>query len=183
MKHLFYSILIVGFSFTSNASVKLNSFSSNYLTSIVNVQMQPEVPHANDQITLFLNIDTDFSSTEEMNTILEAKLDGATIGLLNPTTGLWIAAFESAAVGNHVLSVSYYLEDKVQADSIRATLSQLEQDIATIDGSLAIQDDATEIAILQAERDAKVAQQTAASAELAGLKSLVTTESFNFTVL
>ncbi|QDK37929.1 hypothetical protein [Bdellovibrio sp. NC01] len=182
MKLLFSLLFSLGLQSNAFAAVKLRSFDSKFLTSILNVQMQPEAPHSNDQITLFLNIDTDFSSSEEMNTILEAKLDGLSIGLLNPTTGLWIAALESATVGNHFLSVSYYLEDKAQAEVIRANLSQIEQDIAILDGQISMEEDAGNLAVLQAARAAKVSDQTSALSSLSALKTLVTTESFNFIV-
>jgi hypothetical protein len=53
------------------------------------------------------------------------------------------------------VSVSVSLEDKTDADTLRASLTQAQQDIATLNAQILIEEDANQKVILEAQRDAK----------------------------
>ena len=150
---LSFALMTSAFSFVAEARVvrpmdqKLVRFETN-----------PTQVHPGNAYHGFIYLTTDWASADEVRTVVRAWMDNQEMTLIqpDPNTGLWVfigAPFTD--VGTHNVTVGVSLEDKADSDRLRASITQGQQDIATLNAQIAIEEDPNQKTILEAQRDAK----------------------------
>jgi hypothetical protein len=127
---------------------------------LVRFETNPPQIHPGNAYHGFIYLTTDWSSSDEVRTVVRAWMDNQELTLIHPdaNTGLWVfAGAPFADVGTHNVNVNISLEDKVDSDQMRASITQAQQDIAVLNAQIAIEEDPNQKVILEAQRDAKQA--------------------------
>ncbi|NUM89199.1 MAG: hypothetical protein HUU37_08345, partial [Bdellovibrionales bacterium] len=139
-----------------------------------------EVPQGG-ALSLFIRSKTLYSGA---NVILDAKLDGAAAALSKPANDLWLFASDVFhEIRDHEVRVAVSVEDKELAAQLRASITQADRDIASLERQIALETDPVRRADLVAQRDAKAALRGDLIQSLDALKTPVGEEMFRFRVV
>ncbi|MBI2518855.1 MAG: hypothetical protein HYV97_00480 [Bdellovibrio sp.] len=159
------------------------SFYVHAETPILKYRLSPSKPVTGQTAKLFVTMETNFESDREVAPVLLSKLDGVEVVNISPFSGTWtinIPSFNSPS--GHTLSFDFFLEDKERAGTLRASITQLTQEILSLNEAIAFEHDPDTLSQLILERDAKVTEKTTFEAELVLVKTKIRSEEFNFAV-
>jgi PKD repeat protein len=156
----------------------LNRARSN--SSLLSFYVSPEQPVQGDSVTLFSEVETDFSGQE---TILLGTLDGQSVNLQQPSADLFLYnAGSFGVIGKHTFQGSFYIQNHSDAVSLRNSIAQLNGQIVSLQAQIQAATDPVVISQLTAQLNQAQANQAQLTASLANLRTLVAQPSFDFYV-
>jgi len=143
----------------------------------------PAEPKQGDFVTVILELNPAFTSPAALRSCLSARLDGVPVTLLPATQSMWIARLGTfTGVASHELAVDIMVENKKEADGIRAAITQLDTDIMDIQNALNAETDPGKRTELQGQIAHKTAERTTLQNILATLAKIVGTDTITFSV-
>jgi len=153
--------------------------------ALLKYRLSPENPVQGQSVTVFIEAETQFDSSDEVKLFLEAHLDAdsAPIELLHPTEKLWI--YRSAVfttIANHTLKTKMIIEDYRESKQIRDALIVLNQEIMRLQTELMHEGDPARRAVIQAELNGRLQQREDLQNVLLTLRKPIGEESFKFSV-
>ncbi|WII72088.1 hypothetical protein QJS83_16625 [Bdellovibrio sp. 22V] len=176
---LFISLMVFGLQVRADGT---HSF-EKIMSTLIDFELMPTQPGPSDHVTIYIRPNTTFQTPGMTDIILQAKLDGNDFSLVRPLNDVWIfASLPFEVAGNHILEVSYYLEDKPQADALRAAIGVLDTEISKLQTDLLLEEDDDMKVVIQTAIDDKTAERIAAVTTLENLKTFVGSETFTFSV-
>lgn len=182
---------LLGFAFalcllqTSNA-IAAKSIVPFDQISLMNFELGPQSPVAGSDFNVFVHLQTNWNSADNVRPVLQFALDNQSVYSLTPcpAPGLWVVPVSAAAAiaGDHTFVAVLYLEDQDQADYIRNSITSLTQMIGVIEAKLLIEEDPAQIVILQTERNNKIQERQNLYAALENTKTYVGSDVYKFTI-
>jgi hypothetical protein len=156
---------------------------SDKRVALMTFDMSRPDPRTDDKLVIYAHLETDYSSSDEVRTLVLGNLDNNSVELHHVTAGLWTLAIQSGQeAGVHTLHTDLYLEDVSDADGLRSEISTLNQQISALDSMIQAEEDPAQRAIYQADKDLKNTRRDAANNELGQTKTSLGSETFTFTV-
>ena len=158
-----------------------NKLSGSPQAPLVSVTFSPDRPQQGSELSAFIQVQSQFVASNPVRTFVLAKVDGQSTPLLNPTSTLWIAQIPAYPnISSHVLEVLTYNEDLNATAQIRATITQLNQDILTLQTEIQNSTDPVQKAAWQTTLTEDLTQQAELQQQLINLRELIGDDSFNF---
>lgn len=139
-------------------------------------------PSAGQSSTIFVHLNSNFVSPDEVRPIIRAYFDWQALPLLRATEQTWIMQSPLMTSGQHTLSADVWIEDKDESDALRAAIHQLTREISVLDEQIAIEEDLAEKVILEGRRNQKTQERSNLYGVLDSLKRYVGSDQINFTV-
>jgi hypothetical protein len=151
---------------------------------IIKLTLSPAHPVQGDVITAFVEV-SQFTSSQPINTLVQATLDGASaLPLLHPSDSLWIAQLGSFGdIADHQLSLSASIQDAQDAKAIQAQITVLDTQIASLQDQIrhAVSDPDL-VTKLTAELKQAQDRKTQLTQALADTSKVIDSETFAFSI-